>query len=133
MPKLQEIKETILHKGRVDSTDLELLRSELYANGKIDRRAADFLAELHKRVEHRSPAFDHFFYRAMKDHLLADGKINGEESAWLRQLIFFDGRITDEARKFMHELKGEAHAVSPEFEKLFHDAEKQPRVQHTCG
>ena len=37
---------------------------------KLARRA-DFLVELHKRVQHLTPAFEHFFYQAIKDHILA--------------------------------------------------------------
>ena len=46
---------------------------------------ADFLVELHKRVQHRTPAFEQFFYQAIKDHILAHGRIDAEEAAWLRR------------------------------------------------
>src|SRR5689334_12727942 len=78
----------MLARGRVDSHELDTLREQLYAGGKIGRREADFLAELHKRVQHRTPAFEHFFYQAVKDHVLADGGVNAEEAAWLRRLLF---------------------------------------------
>ena len=85
MPELREIEQTILANGRVDGPELKMLRRELYADGKIDRQEADFLVELHKRVQHMTPAFEHFFYQAIKDHILADGRIDAEEAAWLRQ------------------------------------------------
>jgi hypothetical protein len=65
----------ILANGRVDSRELETLRQEIYAAGKIDREKANFLVELYKRVQHRTPAFEHFFYQAIKHHILADGRI----------------------------------------------------------
>src|ERR1700730_10083578 len=116
MPNLREIEGKILANGRVDTPELEILRKELYADGKIDRQEADFLVELHKRVQHLTPAFEHFFYAAIKHHILADSRIDAEEAAWLRRMLFADGKIDDHERKFLHELKGEAKEVGPEFE-----------------
>ena len=133
MLKLRQLEQEILAKSKVNGAELEALRREIYSNGKIDRSRADLLAELHKRVEHKTPAFNQFFYHAVKDHILTDGRIDAEEAAWLRQLLFADGKIGDEERKFLHELRGEAKQASPEFEALFRECMKQPLEQHTCG
>ena|SRR5438445_5855987 len=133
MPNLREIEERVLANGRVDSTELEALRALLYAEGKIDRKAADFLVELHKRVQYPSPAFEKFFYQAIKDHILADGRISAGETGWLRQMVFADGKIEDEERKFLRQLKGEARDISPEFETFFKEVMMQPQEQHTSG
>src|SRR5437660_6975820 len=107
MQKLRQLEQNILANGRVDGDELEVLRREVYADGKIDRPKADFLVELHKRVQHKTPGFEHFFYQAIKDHVLTHGRIDAEEAAWLRRLLFTDGKIDDQERKFLHELKGE--------------------------
>jgi len=133
MQNLRGIEQTILANGRVDRSELEELRRRLYVDGKIDRRGADFLVELHKRVQHMTPAFEHFFYQAIKNHVLHAGWIDAEEVAWLRRMLFADGKVRDEERKFLHELKGEANQVSPEFEALFVESMKQPQEPHTCG
>jgi hypothetical protein len=133
MLNLREIEQAILAKGRVDGPELEALRRQMYAGGKIERPEADFLVVLHKRVQHLTPAFEQFFYQAIKNHILAQGRINAEETAWLRQMLFADGKIDDEERKFLHELKGEASEVSGEFQKLFEECMKQPPEQRTCG
>jgi len=133
MLHLQEIEHAILAHGRVDDSELEALRRQVYAGGQIERPVADFLVELHKRVQHRTPAFEHFFYQAIKSHILADGRIDAEEAAWLRRMLFADGKIDDHERKFLHELNGEAKQVSPEFDVLFKECMKQPQDQHTCG
>lgn len=131
--ELRQIEQVILATGKVDSHELEVLRKQIYAGGKIDRPKADFLVELHKRVQHLTPAFEQFFYQAIKDHILAQGRIDVEEAAWLRRMFFADGKFEDEERKFLHELKGEAQQVSREFEALFAESMKQPPEQHTCG
>jgi hypothetical protein len=133
MLKLREIEQTILGNGRVDGPELEALRRHLYADGKIDRTEADFLVDLHKRVQHLTPAFEQFFYQAIKDHILADGRVDAEEAAWLRQMLFADGKIDDEERKFLHELNGEAKQDCREFQVLFEECMKQPPEQRTCG
>ena len=133
MLKLQQIEQDILATGKIDKPQLEVLRRELYAGGKIDPPKADFLVELHKRVQHMNPAFQQLFYQAIKDYILANGRIDAEETAWLRRMLFADGKIDDEERKFLHELKGEAKHISPEFEALFAGSMKQPPEQRTCG
>src|SRR6478752_5351295 len=119
MPDLRQFERDILAIGKVEGQELEVLRRALYADGKIRRPEADFLVELHKRVQHLTPAFEQFFYQAIKDHILTHGRINAEETAWLRRMLYADGKIDDEGRKFLHELKGEAEQVSREFEVLF--------------
>jgi hypothetical protein len=133
MLHLREIEQTILANGRVDGTELTALRRLLYAGGKIERPEADFLVELHKRVQHMTPAFQQFFYQAIKDHILAHGRIDAEEARWLRQMLFADGQFDDEERKFMHELMGEAKQVGPGFQTLFEECMKKPPEQRTCG
>src|SRR5260370_32610313 len=133
MLDLRQVEHDILANGRVDSHDLEVLRRELYAGGKVDRRGADFLVELHKRVQHRTPAFEHFCYQTIKDHILAHGRIDAEKAAWLRRMLFADGKIDDQERKFLHEPKGEAKQVSGEFEVLFEESMKEPQEHHTCA
>ncbi len=133
MLKLRHIEQDILATGKVDGPELERLRRELYTHDKIERSEADFLVELHKRVQHLTPAFEQFLYQAIKEHILAHGRIDAEEVAWLRRMLFADGKIKDEERTFLHELKGEAKQASREFEVLFEESMKQPQEQHTCG
>jgi hypothetical protein len=133
MRNLRAIEESILAHGAVHGHDLELLHQVLYADGKIDQKEADFLVELHKRVQDRTPAFEQFFYKAIKDFILATGRIGPKKTAWLRQMLFADGKIDDAERKFLHQLKGEAKEISAEFEALFEECMKQPPEQHTSG
>jgi len=133
MPELRQIERDILATGKIDGQELEVLRRRVYAGNKVNRPEADFLVELHKRVQHLTPAFDRFFYKAIKDHMLVSGRIDAEKTAWLRRMVFADGKIHDEDRKLLHELNGEAQHVSSEFEALVRESMKQPPEQHTCG
>lgn len=133
MLKLRQIEKEILATGKIDGRELETLRRQLYADGKIDRSKADCLVELHKRVQHLAPAFEQFFYQAIKDHMLADGWIDAADAAWLRRMLYANGKIHDEERKLLHELKSEAKKVSREFEGLFAERMTQPPEQSICG
>ena len=124
MLDLRQIEHDILATGKVDSHDLEALRRQLYAGGKIDRGGADFLVELHKRVQHRTPAFEQFFYQAIKEHILAHGRIDAEEAAWLRRMLFADGKIDEREKTFLSELKRTARHVGREFEQLYAECMK---------
>jgi len=133
MLTLREIEERVLANGKVEGTELEALRKNLYADGKIDRKDANFLVELHKRAQYRTNAFQQFFYKAIKDHILANGRITASKTAWLRQILCDNGKIEDEERRFLHQLKGEAREVSPEFQALFQEVMKLPAEQRTSG
>jgi hypothetical protein len=134
MPNLKQLMAEVLADGRIEGQSIERLRNELYADGKIDRAEADFLVELHKRVQRPAgPGWQKFFYKAIKDHILADGSIDAGETAWLRQMLWDDGQIDEDERKFLHELRGEARQVSPEFEALFAECMKEPREERTSG
>ncbi len=117
--RLRQLKEDVLANGKVESNELEVLRQELYSDGKVGRQQADFLVELYKQTQRPNRAFEQFFYQTVKNHVLSDGTIRAEETAWLRQLLLRDRRIKDRERKFLTELKGEARQVGPEFDALF--------------
>jgi uncharacterized tellurite resistance protein B-like protein len=131
LAELRYIENQVAATGRIHRPHLKALQKLLYADGKIDRREADFLVELYKRVEIRPPSFEQFFFKAIKDHVLANGRIGAGESKWLEQMFFADGKIRDEERQFLRELYGEAEEVSPEFEALFAVCMKLPPEPHT--
>jgi uncharacterized tellurite resistance protein B-like protein len=131
--ELREIEERVVASGRVEGHEIRLLHELLYADGKIDREEADFLVVVHKRVRSRTHGFEQFFYNAIKDHILADGRVGAEETAWLRQMIFQNDKLEDEERKFLQQLKGEAQQVSPEFEAFLLESMKYPPERRTAG
>jgi uncharacterized tellurite resistance protein B-like protein len=133
MTNLRALEERIIANNRVEGHEIRVLRELLYADGKIDREEADFLVVVHKRVQHRTQGFEQFFYNAIKDHILADGRIDAEETQWLQQMIFHNDKLEDEERKFLHELKGEAKELSPEFEAFLVKTLKYPPERRTAG
>jgi hypothetical protein len=118
MADLQKFKARILADGRIDEDEVAQLRAELYADGKIDKDEVEFLIALRNEAASVCPAFEDFFFGAVKDNVLADGSIDAEEAFWLRQLVFADGKVDEREKQFLRELRGQARKVSPEFQKL---------------
>src|SRR5437764_7587250 len=111
---LRRLEQELLANGKIEGSELEVLRQHLGADRRISRDEAEFLIELHKRVQRVTPAFEKYFYQAIKRHVLDDGVIKPGEVTWLRTAVLGNGRTGDLSRKMLHELRGEAREVSPE-------------------
>jgi hypothetical protein len=109
------------------------LRLKLYSGGTVGTLAADFLVELHKRIGNLNPAFEILYYRALRDHVLVEGRIAAEETAWLRAVVFVDGAIKDEERRLLHELNNDVQNACCEFNALFDEARDMPYEAHTTA
>lgn len=111
----------ILTNGKIEGHEVESLRELISADGKIDREEAEFLIHLYRRTDQIAPAFEKFFYKVIKQHLLADGTIDSERAAWLRRLILVDGKVSEREKKLLREIKGEAKEISLEAHDLIED------------
>jgi hypothetical protein len=119
MADLQKLKATILADGMIENHEVEMIRQELYADGKIDKDEVEFLVALRNEVQRVCPAFEEFFFEAVKQNVLTDGFIDAEEADWLRRMLHAHGEIEERERKFVWELRQEAERVSPEFQQLY--------------
>ncbi len=117
--ELRTLGNSIMANGKIEGHEVELLRNHLSADGVIDRPEAEFLVEIYRRTNQIAPAFEKFFYRAIKKHLVADGCIGTEEAGWLRRVIFLDGTVTEREKKLLRELRGESREFSDEAQALF--------------
>jgi uncharacterized membrane protein YebE (DUF533 family) len=119
--------EAFLADGKIDDTEVKVLKKELWADGKIDRDEVKFLIELRNTAQKRAkgedllPAFEKLFFKAIKDNVLADGKITTKEAGWLRTMLFADGKIDANEKKFLTELKKASTEHSSAFDKLYEE------------
>jgi hypothetical protein len=118
MANWQALKAQVLADGTIDEAEVEMLRRELYADGQIDREEADVLVALRNEARSVCPAFEVLYFEAIAQHILADGVIDAAEAAWLRQMLFADGKIDEGEKRFLTRLRSEARQVSPEFQQL---------------
>jgi hypothetical protein len=49
-------------------------------------------------------------------------KVDDAEAKWLRTMLFADGKIDANERKFLDSLKKKAKSTSPDFNKLYDEA-----------
>jgi uncharacterized tellurite resistance protein B-like protein len=115
----------ILADGKIDDTEVKVLKKELYADGKIDRDEVDFLVELRNSAQKKAKgqplvaSFEKLFFDAVESNVLADGVIDAAEAKWLQALIFADKKVDDNEKKFLTKLKKGAKKTSPEFDALY--------------
>jgi len=124
MTDLNDLKKRVLADGEIDDGEVDLIAGELYADGVISREEVEFLIAVRNEANRVCPAFETLFFAALKQNVLTDGCIDADEAAWLRRMLFADGKVDENERKFLQALHTEARQVSPEFQKLFDDCVK---------
>ncbi len=115
----------LLADGKIDDTEVKVIKKELYEDGKIDRSEVEFLIELRNAAQKKakggalSPAFENLFFKAIQDNVLDNGIISTREAQWLRKMLYADGKIDEGEKKFLRKLKGAATRTSPAFDALY--------------
>jgi uncharacterized tellurite resistance protein B-like protein len=123
--------DAILADGKIDETEVKVLKKHLWADGKIDNEEVKFLIELREtaqkkakaKKEELTAAFTKLFNKAIADNVLKDGKIDATEAKWLREMLFADGKIDAGEWDLVQELNKKAKTKSPEFEALYKEVE----------
>lgn len=117
--------ELCLADGKIDETEVKVIKKALYEDGKIQQSEAQFLIDLRglaqKKAKGRklTPAFETFFFKALSDAVLDNGYISAKEATLLRKAIFADGKVEDSEVRFMKRLKSSARKTSPQFDRLY--------------
>jgi uncharacterized tellurite resistance protein B-like protein len=120
---------TLLADGQIDDKECAALRRELWADGKIDKNEVKFLIELRNQAQKKAkankadvnPTFTRMFFKAIEDNVLKDGVISGSEAKWLRDMLFADGKIDADEKRFLARIKKAAKKTSPSFDVLYQE------------
>jgi uncharacterized tellurite resistance protein B-like protein len=117
--------ELCLADGKIDETEVKIIKKALYEDGKIQQKEAEFLIELRSLAQKRAkgraltPSFEIFFFKALQDSVLDNNYISAKEATLLRKAIFADGKVEDSEKRFMKRLKTAARKTSPQFDRLY--------------
>jgi hypothetical protein len=119
----------LLADGKIDDTEVKVLRKELWADGKIDMDEVQFLIELRNAAQKKAkaskaemnPKFEGLFFKALEQNVLRDGRITAKEADWLRTMLFADRKIDANEKKFLAKIKKTATKTSPEFDQLYQE------------
>ena len=120
---------TILADGKIDDDEVNALRKQLWEDGQIDQDEVKFLIELRNqaqkkakaRKEEVNPKFTALFFKAIEQNVLKDKTIDAMEAGWLREMLFADGKIDEDEKKFLTRIKKAAASTSPQFNNLFEE------------
>ncbi len=115
-----------LADGKVDETEIKILKKELYADKKIDEDEIQFLVELRAtyqkkaklKKEEVTDTFENFFFKTVQDYVLLDDQVDAGKAAWLQSTLFKSGKPSDRDKLFLVQLKKKIKKPSPEFDKL---------------
>ncbi len=112
-------KAVLLAGGHIDDRKVAILRKEFFADKRIDETELGFLFEAKRGAYKAVPAFQALLNEAIRTTILADGSISPAEVVWLRGYILADGKVDEDEKKLLRELKLLADQTCPEFQKFF--------------
>lgn len=118
----------ILADGKIDETEGKLLAKELKGeDGKYDLEALKFLIELRETAQKKkkevAEGFEKFFFKVMTDQVLKDGHVSQNEANWIKEHLMADGKIDDKEWAFMENINKKAKTKHADFEKLYTEFE----------
>ncbi|HEX4611540.1 MAG TPA: hypothetical protein VH092_25320 [Urbifossiella sp.] len=112
-------KDLILADGYIELKETELIKKAILADGLVSKSEAEFLIELRREAPKAVAAFHQFVLDVVKKAVLADGEVSAVETAWLEKFITADGKVDDQEKQLLKDLKAGAKSTSPEFEALY--------------
>ena len=136
---LQQLKKEILADGKIDKDEVNQLRKTIYADGKIDQEEADFIFELNDAVSGKKndPTWNQFFVQVVSDFLLNDekspGVIDEEEGKWLVEKIGADGQVDGVEKQLLLHLKKKARKIPASVAALLNDASTSQGSSESSG
>ena len=116
--------------GKVDGSEIKLLKKALYADGKVSHEEVTFLADVRaavlKKAKRASPKFDAFYLKALAESFLDNGVVSADEVVMINKFVMSDKSIKNGAKKkFLDGLKSKATMLAPDFDKLYDGLKKK--------
>jgi len=122
MGRLHQFREQLLRDRKITDDEVELIRDYIRQDGKLDLDDVKLLVELQSEAVEISPAFDELFFPALKEVILADGRVGLDEQFFLLKMLYSDGHVRDREKQFLLEIRREAREVTPELEAMCEEA-----------
>lgn len=119
MANFDKLKADILEDGVIDEDEVKTLQAVIYEDGVVDREEIDLLVDLRNNAKEVCQGFVDLFFKAMQEHILADGVIDEDEVKLLDEAIFADDVVDDDEKQLLRDLKEKAAGACPDFEELY--------------
>jgi hypothetical protein len=111
-------KKLILADGYIEERETDIIKAEILADGVVNKTEAEFLIDLRSSAPKAVEKFHLFVFEVVKKAILADGDITAAEAAWLEKFLLADGKVDNLEKAFLKDLKASAKRTSPEFDAL---------------
>lgn len=108
----------ILADGYIEEKETDIIRKEIMADGVVSKSEAEFLIDLRKSAPKAVQKFHEFVFEVIEKAILADGNISVDEAKWLEKFLLADGKVDDMEKAFLKRLKAGAKKTSAEFDAL---------------
>jgi hypothetical protein len=118
MGSLYKFQAQILGDGIISRDEVAVIQEYLEQNGSLDLADVKLLVELQSEAKSVCPQFDDLLFPALKQVLLADGKIGLDEQYYLLKTLCADGQVSERERAFIRELRESVRQPTPEFENF---------------
>ncbi len=118
MGQLFRLKDQLLNDRRITDCELATIRTYIDQNGQLDLDDVKFLVSLLSEAREVSAGFDELFFPALKRVILSDGLVGLDEQFYLLKMIYADGQIREQEKRFLRELQQEVKESTPEFEAM---------------
>lgn len=122
MGRLHQFRAELLRDRKITDDEVGVIRDYIEQDGKLDLEDVKLLVDLLSEAREVSASFDELFFPSLKEVLLADGRIGPDEQFYLLKMLYSNGRIRDNEKQFLIELRREVREASPEFEALCEEA-----------
>ncbi len=122
MSNFHEFVSATLAGGKIDDSEVPLIREHLYQDGRLDLSDVKTLVELYCGATDYCSAFEDLFFSVLEEVFLADGEIQPSEQFYLLKMLYSDRVIRDREKDFLLRLREAAKFTTPEFEALCQEA-----------
>lgn len=114
----------VIEDGKIDASEIQQLKDNLYEDGKIDKEELDALFEINDACSdnpENDAQWPEFFGRAIADGVLQDetspGVIDKDEAEYLTMKLMADGSVDAAEKRALEIIRSEATSIYPEFDE----------------
>jgi hypothetical protein len=111
-------RDLVLADDYIEEKETEIIKKAILADGVVNKSEAEFLIDLRNHAKKAVAKFHEFVFEVVQKAILADGVISAEEAKWLEKFLLADGKVDDMEKAFLKRLKAAAKKTSAEFDGL---------------
>ncbi|MGE0756967.1 MAG: hypothetical protein AB7O38_08100 [Pirellulaceae bacterium] len=133
MKSFYALRSKVLEDRTISPEDVASIRAQIEQDGALTLDDMKLLVELLSDADSVCREFDDLFFPALRAIVLQDGRVTADEQFFLLKMLYSDGRIREQEKRFLVELRRDAVESSPEFDSLCETAFAAPSTGWDVG